>query len=269
MTESKRPPSLRARLRAPDARLTGTFVSSPDPVLGELLGQALDVLVVDMEHSAISLRDAHLLTLAAQAVGCAVLVRIPADTSELLTPLLDAGVDGLVVPRVESVAQAEAFAARLRYPPEGSRGFGPRRANAYGRDADYWPTARERIAFVAQIESAAGLEAVEQIAAVEDVDALLVGPADLSFELGLPLQPFAPEMRAAIARIEQAAEAAGTAFALASNVPPERVPELVGDCRLLLQSTDLRLYAAAVDASAASAREAFAALDAARAARSA
>ncbi|HEX6389943.1 MAG TPA: aldolase/citrate lyase family protein [Solirubrobacteraceae bacterium] len=244
-------------------RLVGTFVSAPDPVLAELLGQALDVIVLDMEHSAISLRDAHLLTLAAQGAGCAVLVRIPSDDTELVTPLLDAGVDGLVVPRVESAEQARAFAARLRYPPDGTRGYGPRRANRYGRDAEYWRGAREQIACVVQIESAAGVEAVEQIAAVDGVDCLLVGPADLSFELGVPLQSFARPLLAAIARSERAAAVAGVAFSLASNVPPARLAELVGDCRLLLQGTDLRLYASAVDAAAADARGALAALRAA------
>jgi 4-hydroxy-2-oxoheptanedioate aldolase len=254
------PADLRALLHQERPGLVGTFVSSPDPLLAESLAQAFDVLVLDLEHSAVGLRDAQLLTLAAQAAGAKALVRIPAAATEALTALLDAGVDGVVVPSVDTPQQAQRIVASLRYPPEGTRGYGPRRANRYGRDVAYHREERSRPACLLQIETAAGVEHVEAIAEVAGVDGLLVGPADLSFSLGTPLDPFSPVMAAALARIDAAAHAAGTPLALASNVGAARLGELVSRCALLLQGTDLRMYATAADTVAAGAREALAGL---------
>jgi 2-keto-3-deoxy-L-rhamnonate aldolase RhmA len=259
MTSHRGPDELRARLRE-GAGLVGTFVSSPDALLAESLAVAFDVLVLDLEHSAIGLRDAQLLTLAAQSAGACALVRTPAADTDRLTALLDAGIDGVVVPKVESAEQAERIVATLRYPPDGTRGFGPRRANGYGRDAGYHQGEGSRPLCLVQIESAGGVEHAAAIAAVEGVDGLLAGPADLSFELGTPLDPFSPVMRVALERIEAAARASGTPLALASNVPAARLGELVPSCALLLQGTDLRLYAAAADAAAEGARAALAGL---------
>jgi len=250
----------RERLRAGD-RLVGTFVSTPDGALAELLGEAFDVVVVDLEHSAIGAGDMQLIAIAAQARGSAVLARVPHADSELLAIALDAGLDGVVVPSIDSAAQARDTVARLRYPPAGRRGFGPRRANRYGRDGAYRLTADDGLACVVQIESAAGVDAAAAIAAVAGVDALLVGPADLSFALGTPLDPSSAPMRLAIDATQAAASAAGIASGIASNVEPHLLGELVDDrCTLLLQSTDLRMYAAVADRTAAAARAALQAL---------
>jgi 4-hydroxy-2-oxoheptanedioate aldolase len=260
MASASVPPDLRALLQQERPGLVGTFVSSPDPLLAESLAQAFDVLIFDLEHSAVGLRDAQLLTMAAQAAGAKALVRIPAAAAEGLTALLDAGVDGIVVPSVETAAQAQRIVASLRYPPEGSRGYGPRRANRYGRDVAYHREERSRPVCLLQIETAAGVEHVEEVAAVPGVDGLLVGPADLSFALGTPLDPFSPVMSAALARIGAAARATDTPLALASNVSGARLGELVPRCALLLQGTDLRMYATAADTVANGAREALAGL---------
>ena len=250
----------RDRLCAGD-RLVGTFVSTPDGALAELLGEAFDVVVVDLEHSAIGLGDMQAIAIAAQGRGSAVLARVPGADSELLGVALDAGLDGVVVPSVESVPQAVDAVARLRYPPGGRRGFGPRRANRYGRDREYRHTADDGLACIVQIESAAGVDEAAAIAAVAGVDALVLGPADLSFALGTPLDPFSAPMRLAIDVTQAGASAAGIAFGIASNVSPDLLGDLVDDrCTLLLQGTDLRMYAAVADHTAAAARAALQAL---------
>src|SRR6185312_2834466 len=107
--------------------------------------------------------------------------RLPHAGSELLGPVLDAGVDGVVAPRVDDAATARALVARLRYPPAGTRGFGPRRAGDYGRSGPISP-----VTCTVQIESPAGVAAAADIAAVDGVDAIVLGCADLTRALDAP-----------------------------------------------------------------------------------
>jgi 2-keto-3-deoxy-L-rhamnonate aldolase RhmA len=247
----REPGGLRAALARRD-RIVGTFVTVPDPALAEMLAGAFDLLVIDLEHAPLTTADALRLAIAAQGAGAWIVARVPSARSEVLAQVLDAGLDGIVVAKIDDGAAAAAAAAALTYPPHGVRGFGPRRAGGYGREGDYHRVARDRIACIVQIETAAGLQAVADIAGTAGVDALLIGPSDLSFELGEPLQTFAPVMIDAIGATLAAADRAGLSCAFASNVAAERLPELLDRrCNVLVQSTDLRIYLAAADATAA------------------
>lgn len=240
--------------------LCGTVLSTADPVLAELVAGSFDFVWIDLEHSALTIRDLQVLTIAVQASGCVALARLPHSDSELLTAALDAGVDGLVAPRVSSVEAAESFLASLAYPPTGHRGFAPRRGNAFGtalRGAD-----DPRPIGIVQIETAEGLENVSKIAAVPDLDWLIVGLADLSFELGTPLQPEAPALRAAVERVHEAAARSGVRLGLAASGDEHALRRLLNRrVSVLLYSSDARLYAEAV---AAARRTAGAALAGAR-----
>jgi 4-hydroxy-2-oxoheptanedioate aldolase len=197
--QSGRADGLRAVL-ARRERLVGTFVTTPDLVCVEMLAGAFDLLVLDLEHSAMSTADALRVIMVGQGAGAWILARIPSGTSEVLTHVLDAGVDGIVVPQVNGADEVRLVLSRMSYPPAGGRGYGPRRANDYGRDADYRLTARQRVVCLPQIETAAGAAAVVGIAAVDGVDALLIGPSDLSFELGTRIYSTASDATAAAAR---------------------------------------------------------------------
>jgi 2-keto-3-deoxy-L-rhamnonate aldolase RhmA len=239
-----------ARLHGRDP-LVGTVLTVPAVALAELLGEPLDFVWIDLEHGALGTGDVQPLAIAARAAGCAAFVRLPSPDWPRLSAILDAGVDGVVVPGVESAADAGRLVERLRHPPLGSRGFAARRAAAYGRTG---AAAHGRAATtadplcVAQIESAAGLEAAGEIAAVEGVDALVVGCADLALALDGTPEPSSPRMREAIARVQRAAEEHGVASGIAGPDDPELLLELAGDAStLLVCSADVRLYARAVD----------------------
>jgi 4-hydroxy-2-oxoheptanedioate aldolase len=169
------------------------------------------------------------------------------------------------VPAVESAAEAAAVCARLRHPPAGARGFGPRRAGRYGRVARFWSSAEAEPACLVQIETPAGVAAAGEIARVAGVDALVLGCSDLSLALGRPQELDAPAVRQAAATVGAAAREAGAGFGVAGAGQPADLAALAGPCAdLLVYSCDVRLYARAVDHAAADVRAALAAVKQAR-----
>jgi 4-hydroxy-2-oxoheptanedioate aldolase len=224
--------SLRERLQTGE-RLVGTVLALPGVALAELTAAPFDLVWIDLEHGALDVRDAQELTIAVQRAGCAAAVRVPGHDFDRLAAVLDAGPDGIVVPGVQSADQAQDLGERLRYPPLGSRGYGPRRVAREPADP----------AVLVQIETAGGLGAASEIASLPGVDALVVGCADLSFALGAPHELATPEMASAVAEVRQAARAAGIAFGIAGSSPAE---ELAADATLLIYSVDVRVYAQAM-----------------------
>jgi 2-keto-3-deoxy-L-rhamnonate aldolase RhmA len=227
--------TLRHRIQA-GQRLVGTVLALPEPALAELAAAPFDLVWLDMEHGALDVRDVQALTIAVQGAGCAAAVRLPRWDCDRLAAVLDAGVDSIVVPAVESADQAGDVTARLRYPPAGRRGYGPRRA---GRSAD-----PAEPACLVQIETPAGVAAAHEIARVPGVDALVVGCADLSFAVGAPLELDGPELRAAAAEVRDAARATGTAFGVAGSGDQD---ELAAHATLIVHSVDVRIYAQAME----------------------
>jgi 2-keto-3-deoxy-L-rhamnonate aldolase RhmA len=225
------------RLRRPDG-LFGTVLTLPSVPLAELVAEALDFVWIDLEHGALDARDVPALAVAARAGGAAALARLPSTDAPALAAILDAGVEGVVAPRVESAAQARRLVERLRHPPRGSRGSAARRAQGYGRAGAASPP--DPLCLV-QIESAAGVAAAHEIAALDGVDALVVGCADLALTVdGAP--------RDAIAQVQRAAAAHGIASGIAGPDDAELLLELAGDLStLLVCSADVRMYARAVD----------------------
>jgi 4-hydroxy-2-oxoheptanedioate aldolase len=240
------PGELAARIRRREP-LLGTVMSVPDAALAELLCERFDFVWIDMEHGQLGPREAQVMAIAARAAGCAALVRLPRPDSELLPALLDAGVDGVVAPRVENAVTAALLADRLRYPPAGSRGVAPRRASSYGRVAEPW-SAGGRPACIVQIESARAVDNAAAIAAVEGVDALVVGCSDLSLDLGVPGELESPPVLEAIRRVQRSAAEAQVACGVAAPRPKGALAALVsGGSTLFVYSSDVRIYARAVD----------------------
>jgi len=225
----------------------GTVLSLSEPALAELAGAPLDFVWIDLEHAALTVRDVQTLTIAVQAAECEAHVRLPRGDSELLPAVLDAGVDGVVLPQAEDPKAVAALVARLRYPPAGTRGYGPRRAGGYGRQPTYWTSEGARARCVVQIESRAGVEAAGAIAAVEGVDALVVGCADLSFDLGEPHGLGGSALRDALGRVRVAATSAGADYGVAVGGSAGAVAALAGDAAIIVYSVDVRLYARAID----------------------
>lgn len=166
--------------------LIGTIVTLESPAVAELLADAgFDWLFLDGEHAPL---DSARLQAILQAVGgrCPCLIRIPSIDEVWVKQALDIGADGVIVPRIRSAEEAARVVDWCRYPPEGARSVGVGRAQGYGaRFGEYMARANEEIAVVLQIEHADAIEALEDIAAVKGVDALFVGPYDLSASLGV------------------------------------------------------------------------------------
>jgi 4-hydroxy-2-oxoheptanedioate aldolase len=228
-------------------RLAGTVLTLPGATAAELLAEPFDVVWVDLEHGALGPLDAQEMILGAQAAGTYALVRLPADAHGLMTAMLDAGADGVVLADVNDPLTAVAAIERAAHPPDGTRGWGPRRLTLRQRSTGRRPP---RPSVWVQIESAAGVERAGAIAAVPGLDAVVVGTADLSFSLGTPLDTHAPELLAAVEAVRRASVATGVALGIAGALDTTPAAAYAG-ATILVHSTDARLCADAVDRAAA------------------
>lgn len=167
----------------------GTWLSIGSPAVAEvsaLLG--LEFVVVEAEHTTMGLETIENMVRGIDAADgeTASIVRVPWNDKVYLKRVLDTGVDGVLVPMIETAEEARALVEAVRYPPEGVRGIGSGRASQYGRHfQEYVENADETFVTIAQIESKRGVENAEEIASVDGIDALFVGPADLSGSLGV------------------------------------------------------------------------------------
>ncbi len=209
--------SLKQRLREGDA-VFGLVVKMPCAALIETAGHAgFDYVIVDTEHG---FADGHELEhhlRAADGVGIAGLVRVSSSSATEILHALDAGAEGIVVPRVGTARMAADVVRAAHYPPTGGRGLATStRAGRHGMVslADHVANARERTLIVVQVEEAEAIPEVAAICAVEHVDAVFVGPTDLSMSLGRPGQLDHPDVAAAIARIAATVAEADRALAV-------------------------------------------------------
>jgi len=167
----------------------------------ELLAAAgYDWVLIDSEHGAMEVTDVlpALQALSGYAT-CAPVVRIAENDTALIKRHLDQGAQTLMVPMVHSAQAARAAVAAMRYAPEGARGMnGITRASRFGAVSDYVAQAASELCLIVQIESRAGMDALEEIAAVPGVDAVFIGPADLAADMGYPGNLAAPEVEAAV-----------------------------------------------------------------------
>lgn len=197
---------------ATDEPAFGLWQALASPYAAEICaGLGFDWLLFDGEHApnTVPLMLAQLQAVAAydvEPVG-----RLPAGDPVLIKQYLDLGFRTLLVPMVDGAEQAAQIVAATRYPPSGIRGVASSlsRAARFGADADYLHKAADGICLFAQIESRAGLEAIEEIAAVEGVDGLFVGPADLAASLGHLGNPRHEDVQRAIDTALEAILAAG------------------------------------------------------------
>jgi 4-hydroxy-2-oxoheptanedioate aldolase len=211
--------AFKAALKAGRAQI-GFWQTLASPYTAEICaGAGFDWLVFDGEHGPndVPLLLAQLQAAAAypvQPVG-----RPPVGETRIIKQYLDIGFTTLLIPHVDTAEQAEKLVRAVRYPPAGVRGVAPGvvRAAHWGRDTDYLDKADEQICLLVQVETKLGLENLDAIAAVDGVDGVFIGPADLSASLGLRHSPAGPEMQAVIsdagARIQAAGKAAGVLMA--------------------------------------------------------
>jgi len=162
-----------------------------------------DTLYVDLEHSSFSIRTASQISIMALEAGIPALVRVPANTPEYISRVLDGGALGVIAPGVRSAKEAREVVAAAKYPPLGDRGLAPGLPHLQYRTfppAEALPAMNDAVMVVVQFESAAALEAMDEIVAVDGVDMILIGTNDLLADMGLPGQYDHPKVGEAYAK---------------------------------------------------------------------
>jgi 2-keto-3-deoxy-L-rhamnonate aldolase RhmA len=207
------PPEFRRRVLAREW-LTGTFLNLGSPVTVEIAGLAgFDWLLIDHEHGPGG-EDTLLAQLqAAAATPAFSIVRIAANETPRFKRALDMGAFGIMVPYVNTPAEARAAVSAMRYPPRGIRGVAKfNRGAGFGADFDeYYAHAHERLVTVIQIETEEAVANAAEIAAVDGADVLFIGPTDLSYNMGIPDQLDSARFRETLAKVAAAAKQHGKA----------------------------------------------------------
>lgn len=194
----------------------GCWMSIGEGYTAEIMGRAgFDWLLIDGEHSPNDIRSIRDQVVALENSDSNPVVRVPVGETWIIKQVLDLGVQSILVPIVETADQARALVSACRYPPKGTRGVGysVSRAGGFGQFDNYGPTADDQICLLVQVETRLGLDNLDAILAVEGVDGVFIGPADLSASFGYLGQSMHPDMQAtilgAIRRISESGKAAG------------------------------------------------------------
>lgn len=165
----------------------GPWMFAPNPMFIEIAATVgVDFVIIDLEHGEVTLPDVPSLLRAGRGGLTALLVRAPSHDPATLSKLIDFGADGVLVPKVNNAVEAKVIADACRYPPVGQRGLAPAsvRASRYGFDTSYRQTAAEFPLVAVQIETLDGVANMQEIASVDGVDMIFIGPNDLSGALG-------------------------------------------------------------------------------------
>ncbi|RDI59976.1 HpcH/HpaI aldolase family protein [Microvirga subterranea] len=207
----------------------GTWLMAAAPATAEAMGYTgFDFLVVDMEHVPIEVSD---LTHILRAIGCTpadAVVRMAWNDQVLVKRVLDAGAQTIMVPFVQNAEEARQAVAFAKYPPQGVRGVAAvHRGSRFGRASDYLKRANDEIAVIVQLETPEAIERLPEIAAVPGVDALFVGPGDLSAAMGHIGNIAHPEVQALIEKAAQDSHRAGKPVGIVGP-NPEMVRRFIG-----------------------------------------
>ncbi|MCO5556997.1 hypothetical protein L7F22_010552 [Adiantum nelumboides] len=197
--------SLKARLQAGE-KLYGGFLVTQTPFFAEMMGLVgYDYVVVDLEHGPGETKAALQCLRALEAVGTPAIIRVGFNDQVLLKKALDLGPAGVIVPMVQNAERAAFAVSCCRYPPRGIRGAHPFvRATKFGLDKSYVHTYENDLLIICQIESAQAVDLIHEIAGVDGVDGLMLGPRDLSASIGCFADPTHPSLAVLIDKAEKA-----------------------------------------------------------------
>ena len=203
--------------------LQGTFLNLGSPLSARMAAQTgFDWVLIDLEHGAGTEETLASLLLAVEGSTCAPIVRVVSNNQDSIKRALDLGAVGVMIPYVSTAAEAEAAVSYTRFPPVGCRGVASSTvATGFGMWTDrYHQSAPTDVTTIVQIETREGVENAGEIAAVDGVDVLFVGPLDLSFNLGCAKQFDHPDLHAAFDQVVQACRSHNKAAGILSN--PQR-----------------------------------------------
>ncbi len=235
----------KTRLRRGD-RLIGAIVSLPSPEIAEALSLCgFDWLFIDMEHGGLDVAAlGNLLRAAQPRTPCA--VRIPAIDEVWIKRCLDAGADGVIAPQIKTAEDAQRVVRWSKYPPQGERSVGIARAQGYGMNfADYVARANDDIAVILQIEHIDAVGRIDSILGVDGIDAIFVGPYDLSASMGKIGKVDDPDARDAIDRVRGSAQAKGVSLGIFTADAAAAPPFLEAGFTLMAVGIDAALLASA------------------------
>jgi 2-keto-3-deoxy-L-rhamnonate aldolase RhmA len=219
--------------------LKGTHFSLGAPQIAEIISDSgFDWVLIDMEHSALSLESVQN-TL--QIMGDKILriVRVPGNDKIWIKRVLDTGCDGILVPMVNSAAEASKVIEYSKYPLQGKRSVGLSRANSFGPGfSSYVENANADLVVMIQIEHKDSVKNIDEILKVKGIDSVFIGPYDLSASMGLTGQLDHPEVKAAIQLIKDKCRKAGMPYGIFGMTAEGLLPELTDGCTFLLCGVD-------------------------------
>ena len=220
--------------------LIGTLVTTASPEIAEVLALAgFDWLFIDLEHGSLSIQDAQR-TIQAVAGRSFTVVRVADRTAENVKRGLDTGCDGIIAPHVNSTSDGRRIVALAKYPPLGERSVGLGRAQGYGLTfADYIASANARTVVIVQIEHKDGVANIDEILQVPGIDAIFVGPYDLSGSMGILGQVFDPRVLEAIEKVRLSCAAAKMPFGIYCATSEQASAAIKTGARLVAVGTDL------------------------------
>lgn len=195
--------NLKQRIRNRELTL-GSWITIPHPSIVEILSSAnFDWLTIDIEHSAIDFESVQMLISTIQANDMKALVRVSDNDEVIIKRVLDAGADGIIVPMIKSLDDAKKMIDAVYYPPKGKRGVGLSRAQQFGIGFDaYQKRLENEIIVIAQIEHVDAITNLKDILSVDEIDATLIGPYDLSASMGKPGQYHDDDVKETIAKYD-------------------------------------------------------------------
>ena len=202
----------------------GMFLSEiAAPNLVRLMQAAgVDYVIVDCEHGYFDFSQVAAIAAVGNGIGFPVVVRVPHISRDCIQKYLDAGVDGILVPMLETEEQARELVCLSKYAPSGARGISTMRPHSNydpGKLTDYMRKANERVMLFAQIETARGVRNIDKICAVNGLDGVLIGPNDLACDLGHAGDFNTPDMEEAIETVLRAADARGLPSGIIASNP--------------------------------------------------
>ncbi|MDN5782684.1 MAG: HpcH/HpaI aldolase/citrate lyase family protein [Luteimonas sp.] len=232
----------------------GMFLSSGDAGIAEIVaGAGMDYLLIDAEHSPLSLESVQDQLRAIAGYDSIPVVRVPENDALIIKQYLDLGAQSLIVPMIFTVDDAAKAAASVAYPPEGIRGIGSAlaRSGGWGRYPNYLTTARDTITLIIQIETAEALANIDEILAIDGIDGIFIGPSDLSASMGYLGQQNHPDVVTAAKDVIAKATAAGKIAGVNAFNPDQAADYVAAGADFVNVGADVALLARATEQLAA------------------
>jgi 2-dehydro-3-deoxyglucarate aldolase/4-hydroxy-2-oxoheptanedioate aldolase len=207
----------------------GTGITFSDATVTECLCGLLDFVWIDMEHNPLSLEAVQAHVMATKGSDTAPLVRVAWNDPVLIKPVLDLGAAGVILPFIRTAEDTRRAVAACRYPPEGIRGFGPRRPSNYARlgGPEFCAAANDAILVHVQVEHVDAVRNIDEIVAVPGLFGIVLGPNDLAASLGHTGQPRHPDVLRAAETVIAAARRAGRFVGIGIGPEPETLTEWI------------------------------------------